>query len=273
MFGEEVEEVDDKEEKVPETTVAPSTELPKSIVETTQVSSTTEPTQGSTSFETTQSPSTTETLKETFRVLEQPEELTTLAPESSTFTATTSEAATTSQVSTTTSAAETTMANEAVTIREVPTETSTSITQEPTTQEPTTSPTTAQSSVLPTEFDKLLTTLREFVAKVDSVASTEASSTISGEAAKVEQQVEFVNFTVSSEKHEEAAKSISKRSIDDADLIPRYFKHQSSKDKVCVYNGRNFKVGEVIQTDNECLKCLCEYAPIGHCVLKDKCNL
>lgn len=88
------------------------------------------------------------------------------------------------------------------------------------------------------------------------------------------QQVEFVNFTVSMGDKSEEPKSIFKRSVPDVDLIPRYFKqaYSTTKDKSCVFNSKIYKLGEVIKTDNDCLKCICEYAPIGHCILKEKCS-
>lgn len=264
MFGEEVED-DKKEENV--TTVPSSTEpvtseavtIPSTVV-------------------TSAAPETTEALREALKTLEQPEELTTLVEESTTI-------LTTSAVP---------LISTEATLKEEPTSEITLLTYEvlkhaPSTEVPITSTVTqeplspAQSTfstiaeVSPTEFEKLLTTLREFVAKADSVASTEAAPTTPVQIVPqlVEQQIEFVNFTVSSEKHNEETKSISKRSIPDADLIPRYFKqhYSSNKDRGCAFNGRSFKVGEVITTDNDCLKCICEYAPIGHCVLKEKCNL
>lgn len=192
-------------------------------------------------------------------------------------------------------------------------------TQESTSQAPVTQPTYVEKKVFPTEFEALLTTLREFVDKADAITSIETPSTSvqsSVSSPKVEQQVEFVNYTVSTEKHheevhkdeeppkteqpeteeplktelppkteephrhvdspilEELPRILFKRSVRDADLIPRYYKpiFSVNKDKTCEFNGRSYKVGEVIKTDNECLKCLCEFAPIGHCMLKEKCN-
>jgi hypothetical protein len=159
-------------------------------------------------------------------------------------------------------------------ITEVPSTEVPAITEEAkTTNAPTTVPTIPAIDVSPTEFEKLLTTLREFVAKVDATTSTEAPQTT--ETLQFDKIVEFVNHTVSSESDKvEETKSISKRSVPDADLIPRYFKqhYSTNKDKGCVFNGRSFKLGEPIKTDNECLKCICEFAPIGHCMLKEKCN-
>lgn len=141
-----------------------------------------------------------------------------------------------------------------------------------------TSPTIPKVEVFPTEFDKLLTTLRDFVARADALTSTEAPKTSPApEIPQVEQKVEFVNYTVSSEKHNEEVeetKTISKRSLPDADLIPRLYKqhYDSNKNKGCFFNGNSYKLGEAIKTENGCLKCICEYSPIGHCVLKEKCN-
>lgn len=276
LFGEDVE----KDEKVPETTVS-------SVAESANEVSTT-------SIETTQPPLTTETITEAVKVLEQPEELTTLAPETTTVKVapettltpeTTSEAATgtlTSEATSTTTTQQTStvvvLPTQELSAQTTPSEipSTPAVTQEPTTQGTPTTVATISDNVFPTEFEKLLTTLREFVAQADSLTSTSAPSTsaTNTEVTKVDQQVESVNFSVSTEKQNEETKSISKRSVRDADLIPAYYKQHllSSKEKVCVYNGRSFKVGEVIRTDNECLKCLCEYAPIGHCILKEKCN-
>lgn len=241
---------------------------------------------------------TTEAQRESARSLQQPEELTTLAQEPTTTSEvplTSSEASssssevplnsseapiTTTEDPVTPTEAATTKALESevkVVIQEVftqpPSEVATVL---PVTEEPksTESP-PAELAVSPTEFNKLLTTLREFVALVDATTSTKAPEP-SKEVPQVDKIVEFVNYTVSSDKEKvnDEPKSISKRSVPDADLIPRYFKQHYSlnKEKSCNFNGRSFKVGEVIKTDNDCLKCSCAYAPIGHCMLKEKCN-
>lgn len=127
----------------------------------------------------------------------------------------------------------------------------------------------------PTDLDKLLSTLRQYDAQVEALTSTPPPLPLLSEGVQVEMKTEFVNYTVSSESREfkDEPRPIAKRSVPDVDLIPRYFKHiAAAKEKGCAYNGRSFKLGEVIKTDNECLKCFCEYAPIGHCVLKEKCN-
>lgn len=144
-------------------------------------------------------------------------------------------------------------------------------TTQSTTQSAPTTPTYSDKVVFPTEFDKLLTTLKEFVEKVESLTSTEVPNTSPVQVnPQLEQQVEFVNYTVSSEKQNEETKSIAKRSLSDVDSKPFF---SSIKEKGCIFNGKSFKVGEAIKTDNECLKCMCEYAPFGHCVLKEKCNV
>lgn len=247
-------------------------------------------------------------LRESARSLEQPEELTTLVQESVATTsevpltssegsissaeiekmitkvpATQPEAATT-QVSATEVKVPATESNiniqEIFTSTEVPS--TLPVTQEaktdvPSSTQETKSDASPELAVSPTEFEKLLTTLREFVAKVDASTSTETpASIVAPEIPQLEQIVEYVNYTVSAEKEKlnEETKLISKRSVPDADLIPRYFKQHYSlnKEKGCIFNGRSFKLGEAIKTDNDCLKCLCEYAPIGHCMLKEKCN-
>lgn len=134
----------------------------------------------------------------------------------------------------------------------------------------------------PTEFELLLTTLKEYVTKLENTLAATKATEADPTAAV------FVNYTVSrsfnqnnsdeqqqEEKEESEAKSISKRSAPSlvADLIPRYFKHKhANKEKGCSYGKRQYKVGEKIWTDNECLECLCFYSPIGHCVKKTKCE-
>lgn len=260
-------------------------------------------------------------------MLEQPEDLTTLTPEftttvqeSSTFvhgysssvheslstvhdTTTaaqeSSSATTTSEAppssSSPTSTTEFVLLSQEIYTSAAPTDASVT-TQESTSHAPVTQPTYVEKKVYPTEFEALLTTLREFVAKADAITAIETPNTSvqSGVSSpQVEQKVEFVNYTVSTEKHhedvpkteeqpknenppryEELPRILFKRSVRDADLIPRYYKpfFSVNKDKTCEFNGRSYKVGEVIKTDNECLKCLCEFAPIGHCTLKEKCN-
>lgn len=274
MFGEEVEK---------------STEIPSS-------------TEGSTLFvkastiaiETSSAMLTTEALRELLRVLDQPENLTTLPPVASQILDSTTQAVD-STTTTTTSQPLTTIAHEsstsAVSVEATVTQTTTveppssivSVVQETTstTEAPATT-TTAQTpsenyfdNIFPTAFDKLLSTVKDFVAQADAATSTEAPKpSTTASSSQLEQKVEFVNFTVS-EMHNEETKVIVKRSAPAADLIPLYYKEHalSLKDKSCLFNGKSFKVGEIIQTDNDCLKCHCEYAPIGHCVLKEKCNL
>jgi hypothetical protein len=62
---------------------------------------------------------------------------------------------------------------------------------------------------------------------------------------------------------EEETKSISKRSTD-------YLK-VSAKEKGCTFGTRQYKLGEVIKTGNDCIECYCSYSPIGHCIKKNKC--
>ena len=249
---------------------------------------------------------TTETPRESSRSLESPEELTTLSEKSvekseavtedsfkndfsmtealsSSEITTPNESSSTNEASTHSSSLtepSTTqfVVNPNISIQEVFTESSPDVPV--TTNEEILSTTSATNPapipVAPTEFEKLLSTLRDFVARIDqfTTTSTPQLSTPS-ENVQLEQSVEYVNYTVSSGSEKvEAAKSISKRSVPDADLNPRYFKqhYSSNKDKGCVFNGRNFKLGEPIKTDNDCLKCICEYAPIGHCMLKEKCD-
>lgn len=124
----------------------------------------------------------------------------------------------------------------------------------------------------PTEFEKLLTTLKEYVAKLES-------SLAAAKSAEVISPATYVNYTVSrssSEEEEEEVgeegteklKVISKRSV-----LPFYFGHakKNKEEMECSYGKHQYKVGEKIRTDNECLDCLCLYPPIGHCIRKKKC--
>lgn len=118
----------------------------------------------------------------------------------------------------------------------------------------------------PTEFEQLLTTFKQYVERLENtLAATKAS--------EVDPPATYVNYTVSrsfneNENESEETKSISKRS---ADAEPRYFKH-ANKEKGCTYGKRQYKLGEKIRTDNECLDCLCLYSPIGHCTKKKNCE-
>lgn len=124
----------------------------------------------------------------------------------------------------------------------------------------------------PTEFELLLTTLKEYVAKLENSLSTKKASDI-------DPPPTYVNYTVSrsvmgedieqevEEEDDEEVKSISKRSAPSLD----YFK-RANKEKGCTYGKRHYKLGEEIRTDNECLECLCLYSPIGHCVKKKNCE-
>ncbi|KAG5681524.1 hypothetical protein PVAND_010950 [Polypedilum vanderplanki] len=102
----------------------------------------------------------------------------------------------------------------------------------------------------PTQFEVLKSTLQEII----SNATMEGAS--------------FVNYTISRSlpvtELEVEVKSISKRSTE------IYTKH-SIKEKGCTFGQRQYKVGEQIKTDGECLLCFCNYAPLGHCIKKEKC--
>lgn len=263
----------------------PITEIPS----TTETSSTSPITKAPTIAIESSSPMlTTEALRELLKVLDQPE-ATTQVPETISVVQTTATAEITTQEPTTTSQSTTKAAEEST--AESPREETQASTFEPlptieivTQTAPTDSTTSQQQSsateatyfnnVFPTAFDKLLTTLKEFLVEAEAAKSSEAPNpTTTSSTPQLEQKVEFVNFTVS-EEHDES-KRVVKRSVEAADLIPLHYKQKSLliKEKGCVFNDRHFKVGEVIKTDNSCLKCLCEYAPIGHCVRKEKCNL
>jgi hypothetical protein len=109
----------------------------------------------------------------------------------------------------------------------------------------------------PTQFEELLTTLK---------------------ASNEEMSASYVNYTISrslpvvikdGDDSEETPKVISKRS---ADLIPHYFK-KGSKEKGCEFDNQQYKIGEIIETDNECIECVCSYSPIGHCLKKQNCTV
>lgn len=118
----------------------------------------------------------------------------------------------------------------------------------------------------PTEFEELLTTLKQYVERLENtLAATKAS--------EIDPPATYVNYTVSRSfngEEDEETKSISKRSAPTLDYMPRYFKH-AKKEKGCTYGKRQYKLGEKIRTDNECLDCLCLYSPIGHCTKKKEC--
>jgi arginyl-tRNA synthetase len=109
----------------------------------------------------------------------------------------------------------------------------------------------------------LVSTLKEFLSNIQLNAT---------KATEEAEPASFVNYTISRslsvlEREEEEAKSITKRSVD---LSPHYTKH-SGNEKGCSFGLRQYKVGEQIKTDDECLECFCNYAPIGHCIRKEKC--
>lgn len=273
MFGEDVED----EDKAEVTVIPSSTDAPSTVIQASTIA-----------IESSSATLTTEALRELLRVLDQPEDLTTSPPvvttEKSTTTtetltssvtqAETSHEPTTSAITSEATATQSTVESSssfAIVTQEAATHTESPAT----TSQPPTSQPNYFDNIFPTAFDKLLTTLKEFVAQADAATSTEApkpATTVS--APQLEQKLEFVNFTVS-EQHNEEPKLIVKRSVAAVDLNPRYYKQQalSLKEKGCNFNGRNFRLGEIIKTDNDCLKCICEYEPIGHCVLKEKCDL
>lgn len=122
----------------------------------------------------------------------------------------------------------------------------------------------------PTEFEALLTTLKQYVERLENTL-------VATKASEIDPPAVFVNYTVSRSSNEdeqeenEETKSISKRSAPSFDFVPRYVKH-ANKEKGCSYGTRHYKVGEKIRTDNECLDCLCLYSPIGHCTKKKQCE-
>lgn len=103
----------------------------------------------------------------------------------------------------------------------------------------------------PSELSSILTALRDILAKVESIAM----STLQGEkSASAKVQVNRKKRSIIEQTEEVKQKFINI--------------------KGCTFEGNFFKVGEkIISVDDQCLECSCEYAPIGHCVVKQECLL
>lgn len=90
---------------------------------------------------------------------------------------------------------------------------------------------------------------------------------------------EYKNFTISfqlgptaSAQEEEVKAQPRKRSISEKTAIPYYLKAmKQSGSTECIFSGSTYKAGEKIKTDDDCLKCFCEFPPIGQCFQKDNC--
>lgn len=93
----------------------------------------------------------------------------------------------------------------------------------------------------PTELNAILAALREILTHVETIAK---------------------RSTVSRKR-----RSIVEKNIDEV-------KQKIVNIKGCSFDGKLFKVGErITSVKDSCLECFCEYAPIGHCVVKQECSL
>lgn len=90
---------------------------------------------------------------------------------------------------------------------------------------------------------------------------------------------EYKNFTISfqqgptpSAADEEVKGQPRKRSISEKTAIPYVLKAMKQTGSTeCIFSGTTYKAGEKIKTDDDCLKCFCEFPPIGQCFQKDNC--
>lgn len=118
----------------------------------------------------------------------------------------------------------------------------------------------------PTELVSILATLKEIVAKVESLTTSQAEEMTTTTL----KSVESLEVTTVRKEETDVRSSRLTRSVDDNEEIKQKF----STVKGCSFNGKLFKVGETISTvQDECLECNCEYAPIAHCILKEECLL
>ncbi|CAO1392624.1 unnamed protein product [Diamesa tonsa] len=90
---------------------------------------------------------------------------------------------------------------------------------------------------------------------------------------------EYKNFTISfiqgstpSAVEGEVKGQPRKRSISEKTAIPYVLKAlKQTGSTECVFSGTTYKAGEKIKTEDDCLKCFCEFPPIGQCFQKDNC--
>ncbi|CAO1410511.1 unnamed protein product [Diamesa hyperborea] len=90
---------------------------------------------------------------------------------------------------------------------------------------------------------------------------------------------EYKNFTISfiqgstpSAVEGEVKGQPRKRSISEKTAIPYVLKAMKQTGSTeCVFSGTTYKAGEKIKTEDDCLKCFCEFPPIGQCFQKDNC--
>lgn len=103
----------------------------------------------------------------------------------------------------------------------------------------------------PTELNAILAALREILTHVESIAKRSTSE----------------HGITASNHHSRKRRAIEEKTIDEVKL-------KIVNIKGCSFDGKLFKVGErITSVKDSCLECFCEYAPIGHCVVKDECLL
>lgn len=103
----------------------------------------------------------------------------------------------------------------------------------------------------PTELNAILAALREILTHVESIAKRSTME----------------HGITTSNNHSRKRRSIDEKTIDEV-------KQKIVNIKGCSFDGKLFKVGErITSVEDSCLECFCEYAPIGHCVVKQECSL
>lgn len=111
-----------------------------------------------------------------------------------------------------------------------------------------TSPETVRAS--PSEISSILASLRELVARVESLAMPSMTDEVKSK---------------SNNQNNRKRRSI----IEKVEEIK-----QKTLNRGCVFEGTVFKVGErITNIVDQCLECTCEYAPIAHCVVNHECPL
>ena len=157
-----------------------------------------------------------------------------------------------------------------------------------TTAEATTVSTTAEATTVSTTAEATSKAATESsTSEVSSIASLDATeptidTTILQETnleSVTEITSEYKNFTISfiqgptpSTADEEVKGQPRKRSISEKTAIPYVLKAMKQTGSTeCYFSGTTYKAGEKIKTDDDCLKCFCEFPPIGQCFQKDNC--
>jgi hypothetical protein len=121
----------------------------------------------------------------------------------------------------------------------------------------------------PDELSTILATLRDIVAKVESLTTARPEETSSTSTTTT---ITISSTPKSDEEtyHVYDQRTLFKRSVDEQEDI----KQKYSTVRGCTFNGGFYKIGEEITTtEDECLDCICEYSPIAHCTLKEECLL